>query len=213
MSYPTVLPPASTPLEKALEQTAARVLDMATPVRDVWSPWNCPAGLLPWLAWGVAITHWQTTWAVERKREAVADAIPYHRRKGTRSSVAEVLAWHHPAFQVVEWFEANPPREPHTFEVRAPADVIPPSFLTVEKADAIIADVAAAKPLRSHFDFVQTFDLRARLFMAAGAMTGAVSRHDYTTVHDSSRDWSLALQTEDGEPIFQPDGIDLLETA
>ena len=213
MSYPTVLPPASTPLERALEQAAAGVLDMPTPVRDVWSAWDCPEGHLPWLAWGLAITHWQTSWTLQRKREAVADAIPYHRRKGTRAAVEEVLGWHHPAFQVVEWWEAKPPREPHTFEVRAPADVITPDFLTIEKASAIIADVAAAKPLRSHFDFVQVLEAKARLFLAAGGMTGSLSRHDYTTVHDTSRDWSAVLQTEDGEPIYLPDGSDVLETA
>jgi phage tail P2-like protein len=199
-------------MEKALEQVAAAVLDMPAPVRDVWSPWNCPEGQLPWLAWGLAITHWQSSWDLQRKREAVAGAIPYHRRKGTRRSVTEVLARHHPAFKLVEWHEATPPRAPHTFEVRASAAEVPLELLA-QKADAIIADVAAAKPLRSHFDFVQTFDAQAGLFITAAASGLSVFRADATANHDTSRDWSIVLQTEDGEPVFGPDGSDLLETS
>jgi phage tail P2-like protein len=212
VTYPTILPPASTPLEKALEQTAARLLDVAAPIRAVWSPAACPEGHLPWLAWGLAISHWKTRWTLEYKRRAVADAIPYHRRKGTRRAVEEALALHHPAFTVVEWHQANPPREPHTFEVRAPAAEIPASFLTSSKADEIVADVAIAKPARAHFNFVHTLEAQAALFMAAGALAGGLHRADYRAEHDTSRDWSVVLQTEDGEPILTEDGLSYLET-
>lgn len=213
MSYPSILLPASTKLEKALEQAAAVLLDVPAPVRDVWSPSACPAGHLPWLAWGLAISHWKTRWTVERKREAVADAIPYHRRKGTRQAVAEVLAEHHAAFRIVEWHEANPRRAPRTFEVRAPASEIPASFLTIGKAEEIIADVAIAKPASAHFDFVQNLDLAAGMFLAAGSKVGSVSRADYAAGLDESKDWLALLQTEEGEPIFDGDSAtDFLET-
>jgi phage tail P2-like protein len=212
MSYPTVLPPASTPLERALEQAAAGVLDMPTPVRDVWSAWNCPESHLPWLAWGLAITHWQTGWTLQRKREAVADAIPYHRRKGTRSSVEEILGRYHPALQLVEWWQATPSRPPHTFEVRAPY-AIGAEFLTVETTDAIVSDIAAAKPLRSHFDFVLVTEALAQAMVPAGAQVGTMWRTRHAAIHDTSRDWSAVLQTENGEPIYLPDGTDVLETS
>lgn len=211
MNYPSVLPPASTKLERSLEQAAAGLLDFPAPIRDVWSPTACPAGHLPWLAWGLAISHWKTSWTVERKREAVADAIPYHRRKGTRAAVTEVLARYHPALSIVEWHEANPPRAPHTFEVRAPVSEIPTSFLSAATTDAIIADVAVAKPARAHFDFVQTLDARAALFMAAGGLGGSMFRDDFTATHDASRDWSKVLQTDDGEPILTEDGLFYME--
>lgn len=212
MTYPSILPPASTKLEKALEQAAASLLDFETPVRTVWSPSDCPAGHLPWLAWGLAISHWKTRWTIERKRAAVADAIPYHRRKGTRQAVAEVLTEHHPSFQIVEWHEANPRRAPHTFEVRAPAAEIPASFLTVAKAEEIIADVAIAKPATAHFDFVHNLDLAAGMFMAAGGMAGSVGRADYAASLDTSRNWTTLFQTEHGEPIFDGDSANFLET-
>lgn len=206
MTYPSILPPASTKLEKALEQAAASVLDFTVPIRDLWSPATCPEGHLPWLAWGLAISHWKTSWTLEYKRAAVADAIPYHRRKGTRRAVEEVLARYHPALTLTEWYETTPRREPHTFEVRAPASEIPASFLSAAMTDAIIADVAVAKPARSHFNFVQTLESQATLFMAAGGVTGSMNRADYAAEHDTSRDWSTVLQTDDGEPIRDEDG-------
>lgn len=212
MSYPSLLPPSSTPLEKALEQAAATVLDIPVPIRSVWSPSLCPPGHLPWLAWGLAISHWKTAWTVEYKRAAIADAIPYHRRKGTRSAVEEVLARYHPAFSIVEWHEANPPRAPHTFEVRAPASDIPTSFLTPALAAEIVADVAIAKPARAHFDFVQTLEAEGTLYMAAGGLAGSMWRSDFAADHDTSRDWGAVFQTEDGEPILTEDGLDYLET-
>lgn len=213
MSYLSILPPASTPLERALEQTGAALLDFAVPVRLVWSPALCPVTHLPWLAWSVAISHWKTTWSVEYKRAAIADAIPYHRRKGTRRAVEEVLARYHPAFRIVEWHEANPRRAPHTFEVRAPAADIPASFLTTALAAEIVADVAIAKPARAHFEFVQTVEFTGALHLAAGAAPGGLFRADFTATHDTSRDWSIVLQTEDGEPFLTEDGLDYLETA
>ncbi|EIZ77768.1 phage-related tail protein [Novosphingobium sp. Rr 2-17] len=211
MTYPSILPPASTGLEKALEQVAARLVDMPAPIRTVWSAMDCPVGHLPWLAWGLAISHWKTHWTVEYKRAAIADAIPYHRRKGTRKAVEEVLARYHPSFKIVEWHEANPPRAPYTFEVRAPAAEIPTSFLTAALAEEIIADVAIAKPARAHFDFVQTLEVQGRLFMAAGGLAGSMHRADYTVSHDTSRDWNALLLTDLGEPIRTDDGASYVE--
>lgn len=212
MSYVSILPPASTPLEKSLEQAGAALLDFGTPLRLIWSPAHCPVTHLPWLAWSVAISHWKTTWSVEYKRAAIADAIPYHRRKGTRRAVEEVLARYHPALAIVEWHETSPRRAPHTFEVRAPASEIPASFLNAATTDAIVADVAIAKPARAHFDFVQTLESRGTLYMAASGMGGALHRADYHAEHDTSRDWTTVFQTEDGEPIRTEDGLDYLET-
>ncbi|QSR15624.1 phage tail protein I [Novosphingobium sp. KA1] len=206
MTYASVLPPASTPLEKGLEQVAARLTDLPTPIRSVWSAADCPTTHLPWLAWALAISHWKTEWTIAQKRAEIADAIPYHRRKGSRRAVEEVLARYHASLRIVEWHEASPRQAPYTFEVRAPAAEIPASFLTADTANAIIRDVAVAKPARAHFNFVQTLESQATLFMAAGGMIGAMHRADYAAVHDTSRDWSMVLQTDDGEPIRDEDG-------
>lgn len=209
----SLLPPNATAAERALEAAMRSGIDLSA-VGTLWNPATCPADVLPFLAWGLAISHWDADWTEAEKRAAIADAIPFHQRKGTRAAVEEILARFHPLLTIVEWWEANPRRTPHTFEVRAPAGPggIDASFLTAETAEAIIRDVAAAKPLRSHFDFVHTLEAQAALWMAGGIMVGTAHRADYAAVLDESRDWDAVLQTEDGEPIRTEDGLDFLET-
>lgn len=207
----SLLPPNATPAERALEDAMLSRIDIAA-VPTMMNPATCPADELPFLAWFLAISHWDTAWTEAEKRAAIAGAIAFHKIKGTRAAVEQVLARFHPLLTVTEARETNPPRPPHTFEVRAPALEIGADFLTAETAEAIIRDVAAAKPLRSHFDFVQTLEAEAALYMAAGGITGSMWRSDFAAGHDTSRDWNAVLQTEDGEPIRTEDGLDYLET-
>ncbi|GGZ02716.1 phage tail protein I [Novosphingobium colocasiae] len=207
----SLLPPNATPAERALEQAMLSGIDLST-VGTLWDPANCPAEVLPFLAWGLAISHWDSAWTEAEKRTAVAAAIPYHQVKGTRAAVEQVLARFHPLLSLTEWWETTPTRDPHTFEVRAPAD-IGAEFLTADTASALIRDVAAAKPLRAHFDFVQVLEAQAGLYLAAGGLAGSMYRAAATTMIDTSRDWSIVLQTEDGEPIRTEDGLDYLETS
>lgn len=207
----SLLPPNATAGERALEGALLSHIDLSS-VGPLRNPFACQADVLPFLAWELAISHWDTTWSVERKRAEVASAVAFHKIKGTRAAVEQVLARFHPLLTVIEWWQANPPREAGTFEVRAPALEIGADFLTAETSEAIIRDVAAAKPLRAHFDFVQALEGKATLFMAAGALTGSFFRADYAAQHDTSRDWSLVFQTENGEPILTEDGLDYLET-
>ena len=210
----SLLPPNATPAERALEAALQSGIDLSA-VGTLWNPQTCPVDVLPFLAWGLAISHWDASWSEAQKRTAIAAAIPFHQRKGTRAAVEEILARFHPLLSIVEWWQANPRRTPHTFEVRAPAGPggIDASFLTAETAEAIIRDVAAAKPLRSHFDFVHAMEGQATLWMAGGFLLGAEQRADYAATLDTSRNWANVLQTEDGEPVRTPDGADFLETA
>jgi phage tail P2-like protein len=210
----SLLPPNATSGERALEQAMRSGIDLSA-VGTLWNPETCPADVLPFLAWGLAISHWDSAWSEAQKRAAIAEAIPFHQIKGTRAAVEQILARFHPLLSIVEWWEANPRREPHTFEVRAPAGPggIDASFLTTETAEAIIRDVAAAKPLRAHFDFVHALEAQATLWMAGGFMAGTATRSDYSAELDESRDWDIVLQTEDGEPIRTEDGTDFLETS
>lgn len=79
----TLLPKNSTPLERALATVAARVSGVPVPICDFWSPSRCPAALLPWLAWALAVDHWDPDWPDETKRITIAASIDVNRRKGT----------------------------------------------------------------------------------------------------------------------------------
>ncbi|WP_142636953.1 phage tail protein I [Sphingomonas sp. IC081] len=207
----TLLPHNAKADERAMEQAMQARIDLSN-IGTLKDPLACTASVLPFLASELAVSHWDTAWSEAEKRQAVADATAFHKIKGTRAAVEEVLARHHGALDVVVWHEANPRRSPFTFEVRAPAAAIPASFLTQDRAEAIIRDVAAAKSLRDHFDFVQNVGLTSGMFVAAGGKSGTALRADYAAARDDSRDWSILLQTEDGEPIANGEAADFLET-
>lgn len=206
----SLLPPNATDGERAIEDAMRADVDLST-IGTLWNPATCPAQILPFLGWGLAIARWDPEWTEAEKRAAVADAIPFHRRKGTRAIVREVLDRFNPLLQLVEWWEASPRRDPHTFEIRAPASDIDAAWLTPETAAAIIRDVASVKPARSHFTFVQSLEAQATLWLAAGATAATFTRLEFTAAHDDDPFWELALLTEGGEPLTDETG-EILET-
>jgi len=201
----SLLPPNATDAERAVEDAMRADIDLSA-IGDLWNPATCPVVVLPFLAWGLAISRWDPEWTVPEKRAAIADAIPFHRRKGTRAIVREVLDRFHPLLQIAEWWETSPRGDPHTFEIRAPAADIPASFLTSETAAAIIRDVASVKPVRSHFTFVQSLEAQALGWMAGGANLATFSRTALEAAHDDDPIWAQLLQSEDGEPLSDDDG-------
>lgn len=87
-----LLPANTTPLERAVE--AALSQDIAVPIGTLWNPAECPAVLLPWLAWALHITDgegWALAETVAQKRALIARSIELHRKKGTVWSVVEAL--------------------------------------------------------------------------------------------------------------------------
>ena len=88
-----LLPPASTPLERALDQTAgARLAAMPSAVTGLWNAASCPERLLPYLAWAVSADEWDDKWSPEKKRAVIAEAPEIHRTKGTLAAVRRSLA-------------------------------------------------------------------------------------------------------------------------
>ncbi len=201
----SLLPPQSSDFEFVMESAMRANPDLSA-IGDLWNPLLCPAPILPFLAWGLAISQWDSDWSEAQKRAAIADAIPFHRRKGTRASVREVLERFHPLLQIIEWFEPSGSGQPYTFEIQAPAADIPASFLTQETAAAIIRDVTAVKPVRAHFDFVQSVDAMARIFAVSAGRNAIFGRNIYAAAHDDDASWQRWLLSEDGQPLQDENG-------
>lgn len=87
----SLLPPNATALERALEEVTARAAQVAVPVEDLWNPQDCPAAVLPWLAWALSVDVWDASWSEDVKRTVIAESIAIHRRKGTVWAVREAL--------------------------------------------------------------------------------------------------------------------------
>ena len=168
MTFPSLLPPGSTQLEKALEQVVAGLLDIPTPVRAVWSPNDCPIELLPWLAWGLSLDNWSSDWTAAIKRARVRKAIPIARQKGTAASVRAVVESFGGSVAIREWWQTVPKGDPHTFNLilNLEQDGAPASAAFV---DQVIAEVSRAKPVRSHFTFTQGVTAKASVGLVAVA--------------------------------------------
>ena len=201
----SLLPPNATAAERSIENAMRVGADIGM-VGTYWNPLTCAPEVLPYLAWGLSIARWDENWTLAQKRAETANAFAFHRRKGTRGIVEEVLQRFHPLLEIVEWWETNPRRTPGTFEVRAPANAIPASFLTAETTAAIIRDIASVKPVSRHFDFVQTLEVQANIWLDGSAMTATFGRYDLLADHDNNPAWDTYLLTEDGEPYQTQDG-------
>lgn len=204
----SLLPPNVTRLERALEATGARLSDVPVPLRDIWNPATCPAYLLPWLAWGVSIDFWDAGWTEAEKRLAIAGAIDAQRRKGTRSSLREVLDRFDPLIGLVEWFQDRRTLDPHTFRLELPllaeSDVVYDEQLVA----ALLRDIAAVKPLRSHMTAVFRVRAQAASFILGAAQLVGFERIGMDVDLDTPNqpEWATYLQTELGEPIASAEG-------
>jgi phage tail P2-like protein len=211
----TLLPPNATPLERAIENATARIGDLDARVDTLLDPAAIDATLLPWLAWGLSVDIWDPAWADSVKRDAIAGSIALHRIKGTRLALEQVLARHDQLLRVVEWFEAAPPRAPHTFDVILPLVTIDgaspdPTRSSAEFAAAIVADITRVKPLREHFHLVQHLYQGGGFGLIGAARIAAFHRADTALTADTDPIWPRLLQTEDGEPLEDDTG-DFLE--
>lgn len=172
----TLLPLNATPGERNIEAATARIGDVGAPLRDLWNPDTCPAALLPWLAWALSIDGWRPTWPEYIKRARIRSALNVARKKGTADSVRQVVASFGGAITLREWWQNEPPTEPHTFELTltvAGDGGAPP---TAEFVDDVIAEVARTKPLRSHFTFTQGLTASTGVGVIAGARVAVYRR-------------------------------------
>lgn len=200
----SVLPPRSTRLQKALEQATIDLLDLPVELRKLWSPAECPASHLPWLAWGLSVDIWDAEWPIDVKRAAVADAIAFQRRKGTPASLRVVLDRFDPLIRIVEWFEDRGTLDPYHFRLELPLLAESDVFYDEVLVTQILADIAQVKPVRAQMQAVFRVRAEARAWLISAAQAGGLTRLDSHVDQDSALDpvWDTYLQTRDGEPIL-----------
>lgn len=111
-------PPNASPLERVLADLEYARIDAVSlaVVRQVVDPDTCPAALLPWLAYSMSVDAWSDAWPVATQRAVIKAAPEVHRIKGTRRAVRLALEALGIAFDLVEWWEADPPARRGTFE-------------------------------------------------------------------------------------------------
>lgn len=165
---PSLLPPNSTPQERALEQATARIGAVPLPMRTLWDPDTCPVGLLPFLAWTLSVDQWRADWPESVKRQAIRDSIPIHRRKGTVASLKRAISALGFSVEFAEWWQAaGAGLDPHEFKAEVETYGL---GLTLEQARQVLEIIEATKPLRSHMAEISF----TALVPPAAAYVGAV---------------------------------------
>lgn len=212
----SLLPANATELERAVEQLVVDQLgDIDTPLRDVWSPENCPEHLLPWLAWALSIDSWDANWPVHVRRARIAAAIAVQRRKGTAQSVIDVVASFGGNVVFREWFEQDPPGTPHTFQLSISLGGQSGGAPSAGFISQVIDEVARTKPVRSHFDFTVATSARGAVGILGAARAMIFAR--LSGAAEALPDFCLLLSGDqtDGDDLLllsgdQTDGDDLL---
>lgn len=149
MSEPTatLLPPASSDLERNTAATLADAVALPLPIRDLWNPQTCPNRLLPYLAWARSVDRWDSAWPGATKREVVSGAWWIHKRKGTIGAIRRVVETLGYLIECIEWFEEEPPAQPGTFRLRVGVLETGISDEMYQELERLIDD---AKPLTRH---------------------------------------------------------------
>lgn len=172
----TLLPPNATAFERAIEAATARIGDVPAPLRNLWNPATCPLELLPYLAWALSIDAWSSDWPEMVKRRRVAAALQIQRRKGTADSVRTVVESFGGSVAMREWWQTTPRGVPHTFDLVVSLDGLVGPEQTAAFADAVIAEVHRAKPVRSVFTFSQALSGRTSFGVVAAVRPALLTR-------------------------------------
>lgn len=78
-------------LEQRAAAACASISELSVPLRDLWNPWKCPAGFLPYLAWAFSVDSWDESWSEQEKRTVISESFRLHQRKGTIEAIRRVV--------------------------------------------------------------------------------------------------------------------------
>lgn len=194
MSNLALLPPSASALERAVAEACAVIGDIPAPVRESWSPENCPTHLLPWLAWAFGVEGWSEAWTEDQKRAAITMSLPVKRTKGTIGAVLDVIRALGLSARVQEWFNQTPAGAPYTYRLHLEVDQI---GYDLDQLRRMLLVVSRAKNLRSHLDTIlPSVTTRPELVSAAATNPGHEITIAYGAPAYSDGDPALDLLTD-----------------
>ena len=111
---------------------------------------------------------WRDSWPLETKRSALKAVITEKRRLGTLAAVKNAVASLGSAAYIREWWQTNPLRTPHTFEVIIDQNGIE-GIADEELLDDLKRSIDYAKPVRAQYTVTVTWKTSAAITLAATA--------------------------------------------
>ena len=124
-----MLPPSASGFMRSTETVTERLTDIPVDLRKLWNPDECPADLLPYLAWALSVDRWDKNWSEQTKRQVIKASWLVHRQKGTISALRRVVEPFGFLLRVIEWWQSG--EEPGTFKLEIGAGCYIGDTLTV----------------------------------------------------------------------------------
>ncbi|NSX15617.1 phage tail protein I [Cupriavidus taiwanensis] len=172
----SLLPPNTTPLERYLAETNARLGAVPSPLRTLMRPAEIPASVLPWLAWHMGVDAWKAYWPDQIKRARVKAAIPIARKNGTAAAVREVVAAFGANIALREWWQETPKGTPGTFSLVLTISGRDGQAATAAFVADVIAEIDRTKPVRAHYTVTQGLQAQGGLAFGGGARAAIYTR-------------------------------------
>jgi len=147
MTYQTLLPSNSTPLELQAAEALAQIQRVPIPLRTLYNPDKCPLPLLPYLAWSFSVDPGASQRHESAKRSAIRSAYYIHSRKGTLGSLRRVVEPLGFAIEVVEWWQTIPLGPRATFALNIS---VSETGITEQMYQELTWLIDDAKPLTRH---------------------------------------------------------------
>ena len=102
-----MLPPSASSFMRSTEKVTERLTDIPVDLRKLWNPDECPADLLPYLAWALSVDRWDKNWSEQTKRQVIKASWLVHRQKGTISALRRVVEPFGFLLRVIEWWQSG----------------------------------------------------------------------------------------------------------
>lgn len=205
-----LMPPNASQLERLAAEAGARATDLPVILRALWHPEECPAHLLPWLAWAWSVDDWSDDWSERQKRDTIAASLQVQQIKGTIGAVRGALGALGFATRVQEWHRQTPAGDPCTFRLYLDVDQNAMDQRGIQRALEI---VERTKSLRSHLEIViQQITTRSTVRVASVANTGHQTDIDFMAPRysDGAIAWDLLHDTADAGEANSVAAIDAL---
>lgn len=161
-----LLPPNSTPLEKALAAQADRITAIPIGIAALHRIDTCPAAYLPWLAWSLRVEFWDSNWSVAQKRQVMADSKAVNQAKGTSYALTYALNQVTSSYQLIAWHQLMPQGTPFTFTVQLPEA----QLYSIDEIQTIHAAIDTAKSARD------VYSVQARVRTTSTALVAGAAR-------------------------------------
>lgn len=118
---------------------------------------------------------WRDSWSLAVKRSVLKATIANKRRVGTIAAVKAALSAIASTARLIEWWQTEPKGDPHTFTITATASGVEGGVDADLQAD-IIAQIEAAKPVRSWYSLQIMESIRSGFCICGGLRTVTFAR-------------------------------------